>query len=639
MARHVVVLGGGISGLTAAYAIKQAASGPLRVSVIESSHRLGGWIHSQRKDGLLFESGPRGLRPVGKGRMSLSLVEQLGLQRNTLVSSPAASNRYIWHAGQLIALPSNPAGALTHPLIRRVIIDTIRRDLLGQGAPSKSELDSKSASATTLPVDETVHSFALRHFGPTTANVLLDAVLSGIYAGDVKSMSARSVLSFLWTHERSPAAGPRGSIIRSVLASARRNAASAISEGASKQTARLRHRYGRGPPLPSPGPLHSAFVNACAKSSSVSFLDGLEELPRAMAKALTAPAVFSNGATVELLRGTAVTSLAPVADGSGVKLVIKPSGSSNSSTEETSLVASEVISALPAFALADVLAGTSPSSNNNNKDISAAVSALRGIPFASVATVNLGYRRHVMPAGLAGFGYLIPSTDRIWKADPHAGSSSSSNAAFAAMAGNIGHSNSNASSAHSTSTTGVVGSSNSASTASSTSATSTGVLGMTWDSDVFPGQSQGFVERVHGRRMQPRRDKESGSLLPWTAGEVPASLLHSETRVTVMIGGATFPHDVLAGMSETQLLAIALRAAREHLGITVAPDVTSVNKALNAIPQYTVGHADRVKAVMDGCDKALFGRLHVIGNSFQGIGLSDCIDLAVTTGRSVAQQV
>jgi len=265
----------------------------------------------------------------------------------------------------------------------------------------------------------------------------------------------------------------------------------------------------------------------------------------------------------------------------------------------STLVADAVICALPAPALASAVARVA--------ELDDARAALEGIPFGSVAVVNLAYRgRRVLPRGLAGFGYLVPSGDRCWRSDARV-----------------------ATAAAATTTT----------TSSSSSSSSTGVLGMTWDSDVFPGQSAPFIELVQRGFVTQRRDAASGCLLPWSADDVPARLLETETRVTVMLGGATMPREALLGMSRPQLVEAALRAAREHLAISARPDEVAVNVAADAIPQYTLGHDGRVAAIHAGVDAAFGGRLVLLGNSYSGIGLSDSVANALDAGRALAERL
>lgn len=77
-AKNVAVLGGGITGLAAAYYLSKGLPNA-KITLLESSNRLGGWIRSSRMnigDGyVVFEQGPRTLRPtVPNGLITLELV-------------------------------------------------------------------------------------------------------------------------------------------------------------------------------------------------------------------------------------------------------------------------------------------------------------------------------------------------------------------------------------------------------------------------------------------------------------------------------------------------------------------------------------------------------------------------------------
>lgn len=81
----VAVLGGGISGLSAAYYLARLASPKTRIVLIEGSDRCGGWIRSQRtqEHGILFEAGPRSLRPVStSGVVTLEMVRRREEERS-----------------------------------------------------------------------------------------------------------------------------------------------------------------------------------------------------------------------------------------------------------------------------------------------------------------------------------------------------------------------------------------------------------------------------------------------------------------------------------------------------------------------------------------------------------------------------
>lgn len=70
------ILGGGISGLAAAYHLLDKVTDPSNITVLESSGRVGGWMQSWTGEkGAVFELGPRSIRPVGKaGRATLKIV-------------------------------------------------------------------------------------------------------------------------------------------------------------------------------------------------------------------------------------------------------------------------------------------------------------------------------------------------------------------------------------------------------------------------------------------------------------------------------------------------------------------------------------------------------------------------------------
>jgi len=101
-----------------------------------------------------------------------------------------------------------------------------------------------------------------------------------------------------------------------------------------------------------------------------------------------------------------------------------------------------------------------------------------------------------------------------------------------------------------------------------------------------------------------------------------------ETRLTVMIGDSIIMNEKVITMKEAkdkELVDIALNAIRSHLGVIQEPKYTTVNKCISAIPQYQVGHLSVVKRT-EKLVKDLFGNQFILsGNSFYGIGLTDCI--------------
>lgn len=96
----------------------------------------------------------------------------------------------------------------------------------------------------------------------------------------------------------------------------------------------------------------------------------------------------------------------------------------------------------------------------------------------------------------------------------------------------------------------------------------------------------------------------------------------NQTRLSVMSGGAHQPW--ISSLSEEELIQNAVKSTRDHLGITATPDYTGSVVLPNCIPQYYVGHVDRVDRIRRAC-KDVFPNLTVSGFGFDGIGISDRI--------------
>ncbi len=104
---EVLVVGGGISGLTVAWLLARQGRD---VAVIEAAGRPGGTIGSAREDGCLVESGPNSTLETSP--LIGALIEQAGLAGQKIYASPAAKNRFVLRGGVPIALPLTPPAFL-----------------------------------------------------------------------------------------------------------------------------------------------------------------------------------------------------------------------------------------------------------------------------------------------------------------------------------------------------------------------------------------------------------------------------------------------------------------------------------------------------------------------------------------------
>jgi oxygen-dependent protoporphyrinogen oxidase len=171
---RVVIVGGGIAGLSIAHALR-ATTPTADVIVLEGSDRIGGYVRSDRIDGYLCESGPDGF--LDNAPATLAFARDLGLSPRLLQSHDEARRRYIFRAGRLHEVPlSVGAFARTRLLSLR----------------SKLRIAGEPFTGPPPHHDETIRQFAERHIGREAAHVLVGSMVSGIFAGDADQLSLRS---------------------------------------------------------------------------------------------------------------------------------------------------------------------------------------------------------------------------------------------------------------------------------------------------------------------------------------------------------------------------------------------------------------------------------------------------------------
>lgn len=186
----VIVLGGGLSGLSAAYYLLKRSPN-VSVTILEATSRSGGWIRSKElPNGIIFEQGPRTIRPAGiAGANTLQLVEELDLEETVtpiLKSHAAATTRLIYANKQLHRLPSNLMSLFVkQSLLSKPIVMYLMKDLV---APKKYNLEQ----------DETIYDFIERRFGTEIADYIISPVICGICAGNAKDISVNFLMKSLF---------------------------------------------------------------------------------------------------------------------------------------------------------------------------------------------------------------------------------------------------------------------------------------------------------------------------------------------------------------------------------------------------------------------------------------------------------
>lgn len=175
MSTRVAVVGGGISGLVAAFRLQQNG---YQVTVFEASERAGGKLRSGDVGGIRVEDGADAFLP--RDAVPLDLLRELGIDRTR---SPAVFGAFIWHDGGLRRLPpGSPYGIPRDPSAAR------RSGLLSTFGRLRAEMERLNRSPLTGP-DISVGSFVRARFGKEVLMNLVDPLLAGVRGGVADEMS------------------------------------------------------------------------------------------------------------------------------------------------------------------------------------------------------------------------------------------------------------------------------------------------------------------------------------------------------------------------------------------------------------------------------------------------------------------
>lgn len=202
----VLVVGGGISGLTAAWDLARTGR---TIALVEQRTRLGGLVWTEHVDGLTIEAGPDAL--LMQKPAAAALCAELGLP---LVPTQAPRTAFVLRAGRLIPIPS--ASVLGVPIAWRSIIAATMLSPAGRARLARDLL--RPSPAFSSDDDQSVGAFVRRRFGEEAVRYLAQPLLGGIHAGDVERLSLRALFPALAAADREP-----GSVLRALAA--RREAA------------------------------------------------------------------------------------------------------------------------------------------------------------------------------------------------------------------------------------------------------------------------------------------------------------------------------------------------------------------------------------------------------------------------------
>jgi oxygen-dependent protoporphyrinogen oxidase len=207
---RIAIIGGGISGLTAAFTLEEhRRTGAVDYTLYESSPHLGGVLRTEHIDGCVVEAGPDSF--ITEKPWAADLCRALGLGDQLIGSNDSDRKTYILLHGRLIPMPDG-------------LMFMVPTKILPAGLSPLFSLTTKLRMAQELlhppraaGADESVASLVERHYGAEMVDRLADPLLSGIYGGEAASLSVRAVLPRFAEMERT-----HGSLGRAMLAARNR---------------------------------------------------------------------------------------------------------------------------------------------------------------------------------------------------------------------------------------------------------------------------------------------------------------------------------------------------------------------------------------------------------------------------------
>lgn len=289
----MVVVGGGIAGLSAAYALSQSDGPSIACTLVEAESRLGGKILTEQVDGFVIEGGPDSF--LSQKPWGIELCRKLGLEDRLIGTNPDTRRTFVYSRGRLEELPEGLAlGFPTRlgPFVRSGLLSWSGKLRLGAEifVPRRREEG-----------DESLGGFFRRRLGDEALERIIEPLMTGIYAGDADRLSILATFPRFPEMERE-----HGSIVRSMLGAQWRHKASEKGET----------------------PCWTPFVT---------LRGGLSELVRTLTGRLSA---------VTVCVGRRVTAVRSCGTGRGYEVLVEG---------ELSLKADAVVLATPAFGAASLL--------------------------------------------------------------------------------------------------------------------------------------------------------------------------------------------------------------------------------------------------------------------------------------------
>ncbi|MGQ0810881.1 MAG: protoporphyrinogen oxidase [Nitrospiraceae bacterium] len=346
--RTVAIVGGGIAGLSTAFALQERAADrgvPLVCTVLEATPRWGGKIQTDHIDDLTMEAGPDSF--LSQKPSALELCRRLGLSQQLINTNETGKKAFVFSRGRLRELPE---GLVTFAPSQAGLF--LHSGLLSWTGLARMGLDLVLPARRSMN-DESVAAFFRRRFGREAFERVMEPLMAGIYGGDAEKMSLTATFPRFTEMERE-----YGSVIRGMWSSRR-------SGGMAPTTDIVR------------------------RTMFVTLRNGLADLIHALTSRL-----HEGGAALRLRAPVAALRVRSRELGIWIYDLILEDGNA--------LSAEAVVLATPAYSAAELTRPLSP----------VASGLMEMIPYASTATISMAYGTRAIQSQVEGFGFVVPRVEQ-----------------------------------------------------------------------------------------------------------------------------------------------------------------------------------------------------------------------------------
>jgi len=370
---RIVVVGGGMTGLGAARTLEDARAADPSIDWVlyEAEPRLGGKVHTVRRDGFVVEGGPDSA--IIEKPWPIQMARRLGIGDRLLDSNEDVRRSFVYARGRLHELPE---GIIL--MVPTRIVPFALSGLISWPGKLRMGMD------LVLPrggedEDESLARFVRRRLGEEALARIAEPIVAGIHAGDPETMSVAATFPMFRQMERE-----HRSLIVGMLArrKARERARAAGTGGGTAAATGGGRPAGAAPAGGASGRRPASYF--------YSFATGLGDLSDAMVASLPPE---------RLRAGVAVETMACSGAGCGQR-----AGSGRYAltlADGTREVTDAVVLAGPAFASGALLRNVAPRAARD----------LESIEYVTTATVSLAFRREQIAHPLCGFGYVVPRAE------------------------------------------------------------------------------------------------------------------------------------------------------------------------------------------------------------------------------------